>query len=209
MRGNADAFRRLATDFCKRLVFPAIAAQEWRREAKLARLFHDQRAFGIIAGGEDNIRVGRLEGGELGFEILVAFRIPCFRDKRGATRLDTLLKIFGQIDTVGRVGAEQNGDALRFELFQRKFGHDRTLEGIDEASAENIITYLCYLGISRRWREHGDLGCLTDGSTLQRAVRSDFAEDRSNLTGDELMHGSGALSWLGCRVFTEQLELAT
>jgi len=70
--------------------------------------------------------------------------------------------MFGETDTVSRRHRGENPHAAQAERLVRELGHDRALEGIKKADAENIIARLCDALSSRGRTNHRRMRELRD-----------------------------------------------
>ena len=207
MRRIITAFRRRAADGNQRGRFPAVAAENRHRQSELPRLQNNQPDFRVIAGHKNAVGILRLDGGQLRVEILVTAAVILFRRDFSAAAGKAVLEKFRQAEAVIAFHVRQHRDGIQLERLAREIRHDRALERINEAHAENVIAGFGDLGIGGRGRNHRNPVLLADRRGFERARRRDFAEHRHDaVAGNQLAHHRRRLAGLRLVVLGEQLN---
>jgi hypothetical protein len=94
------------------------------------------------------------------------------------------------------------------ELLLGELRDHLSLEGIDEADAEDVVADLGDLGIGRGGRDHRDARLLADRSGRHASARSHLAQDRDHaVLVDELVHGRRGFLGLRLIVLDDHLHL--
>src|SRR5205823_6916021 len=94
------ALQGRAADLDQLRRLPAVAADERRADAEVAGLLRDLPDVGVVAGHEDDLRVRRLDRGELRAEVGVAVRVAGPGDDLAAVGREALLEVLAEIDGV-------------------------------------------------------------------------------------------------------------
>ena len=207
--GVVGAVERLAADLEKLLGLPSVAAEERNGEAEVAGLAGDEGGLLVVAGDEDGLDVGGLDGGELRFEILVAFAEFLLGHDGAAAGDEGFLEELGEADAVGAGDADEGGDLLGLEIIQGELRHDGALEIVDEADAEDVVAFLGDGRIGGAGGDQGDFRGLGERGDLEGAAGRHFAEDGDDFVAGEQFFGDGGrLAGLGLVVLGDEFELA-
>src|SRR5688572_24273404 len=209
MGGEVGTLDRRAADGDEFGGFPAVDAHEGDGQAEVAGLAGDQSGFGVVARHKDALDAGRLDGGKLGAEVLVALAVLLFGRNGAAVGGKAFAEIFRETDALGGGDGRENGDAVELQRFAGEFRHHGALELVDETNPEDVVAARRDLRGGGAGGDQRDPGVLADGRGLEGAAGRDFAEDGDDLVaGDELFDDRGGLARLGLVVLGEQLELA-
>ena len=138
--GEVAALDGLAADLTSSAI-PAVAPKRGTSMPRSRAWFADERRFGVVARARRRAStLAGLDGGELGAEILVAFGE--FLLERDAYRhpRETLAEKFRRGHALGGRDGREDGRRGRASTCSRaNFRHHSTLEGIDEADAEDVV----------------------------------------------------------------------
>ena len=146
--------------------------------------------------------------GELRLEVDVAVGIALVGDDLSAHPNERLGKILREADRVVVAHVLEDGGLRQFQIVVDELGHHISLEGIDEAGAEDVIAHLRHLGIGGGGRDHRNFVGLRLGSHEERAGRGHFAEKRDHvLAGDQPGRRRGRLLRLALVVEGDDLDL--
>ena len=186
---------------------PAIAAEEGAGDAKFAGLAGYKGGLGVVSGHENGVHAGGANGGELGFEVLVALGVFLLEGDLSAIGEEALLEVFCQADGVGGGDGSQDGDAFGLECFFGELGHYGALKRVNEADTEDVVADGGDLWVGGGRRDHRDLRALGDGGHLEGAAGGDLAEEGDDLfAGEELAGNGGGFAGLRLIILGEELK---
>ena len=117
---------------------PAVTAQDGTGNAHLPGLFDDFGHFFVIGRHIQGFRIGRLQFGQGGLEVLVLGQEGFLGHHFPALAFQGLGKHLCQAFGIVAGGIVVDGDFLQFQFIHRKSGQDFSLEGIGKADPENI-----------------------------------------------------------------------
>ncbi|MNL35361.1 hypothetical protein D3C87_1573910 [compost metagenome] len=107
----------------------------------------NQADFRVVTRNIDAFWVFRADLSELSFKVNVTGLVGKIRYDFAATFFKFSNENICQTHAVVIFNVTKNSDFLHFQSFASKFGHHETLERIDKADAENIITDFSYIRI--------------------------------------------------------------
>ena len=195
--GEVASLHGRTTDRDEFRTVPSITTDEGDGDAELAGLTDDEGGLGVVGGEEDHVGIARLDRGELGTEVLVTAGVALLPEDRAAGLYKLLLEAPGKTEAVVLGDIGQNGGLGGPEL-AGELRADRSLKGIDEANAEDMVTRLGHLLVRRGGGDHRDAAALGDRGGLKRTAGGHFADKGHDLvTGDEFAHGRRSLTGLG------------
>ena len=195
---------------------PAVATAEFGCDAKIPGLFKDQRRFFLHGGYKHYIRIRRFNFTQNRPEVKFIGTESFVADNFSLLFVELFNKILAQERGVIRTHLRNNSRSLGLQLFHRKLGRHRTLERIDETSAECILAhFVCFVIDSHfgvgccgrkerhfagfRYRSHGD------GHTA--LTRSDDSRDLV-LTDQAFCHVD-CFGCIGAGIIRNQLQFFT
>ena len=137
-----------ASDFRKFSTIPTVATCDSNIQADFTSLFNNQTNFLVVTGNIDEVRVSCFDFGKSRFKVSIFLQI-CFFSNYFATIFqevffEELCQAFGIVTGV----INHNSSTFQSHFFSSEVSHYSTLERVDEASAEVIISSFTALRIN-------------------------------------------------------------
>ncbi|MGA2082787.1 MAG: hypothetical protein ABSH53_19545 [Holophaga sp.] len=175
---------------------PAVAAQQQLVDAQFPGLLGGQGDVVVVGGDEDDVRVGGLDLGERGAEVLLAGGVAHLGHHLAAGLLEAILEELGQAGGVRVVDGHEDRGLLLVQLLTGEVGSHLALVGVGEAGAEHEFVDLAVvldgdLGVGGGGGDQGHLGLVDDGGHRDGLAGTLGAHDGDHLAFDQAESPAG------------------